>query len=77
MRVLARVEWRSERLAYERPVALWLGGERVEVEVEDEWQEGPAIAGGPVSSVFVVHDTAGRRLRVAVERGGSTRVELL
>ncbi len=75
--LVARVEWRSEGRWAEYPVALWLGGERIEIDVEDRWVDGPATAGGETCRGFLVGDRQGRRFRVRLRSGGRTTVELL
>ncbi len=75
--LVARVEWRSEGRWAERPVAVLLGGERVEVTVVDRWVDGPAIAGEEAHACFVVADEQGRTFRVRQSTGGRTTVELL
>lgn len=73
----ARVEWRSEGRWAEYPVALWRGGERIEVEVEERWVEGPAAAGGETHRGFIVADRQGREFRVRHGSGGGTTVDVL
>jgi hypothetical protein len=63
--LLARVECRSEAAAEERPVAVWLGGERRRVEAVLEDAVVGAVRAGEPSE---------RRLRVELDDG--TRLEL-
>lgn len=75
--VAASVEWRSERRWAEYPRALVVGGERVEVVVEERWVDGPVTAGGETRRGFVVADRRGRSYRVRQGDSGATTVELL
>jgi hypothetical protein len=75
--VAASVEWRSERRWAECPRALVVGGERVEVVVEERWVDGPATAGGETHRGYIVADRQGRSFRVRHGAGGATTVELL
>ena len=75
--MIARVEWRSEHRGRERPVALRVGAERLELSVEDAWVEGPASAGAALSFVFVARDARGRRVRITARSGSHDRVEVL
>ena len=77
MPLLARVEWRSEGRAAERPTALVVGEERIEVEVVEHWVEGPAVAGGEVQHHFVVTDGQGREYRIRRASSGRVVVEAL
>jgi len=73
--LVARVEWRAEGRHAEHPAALWMGGERLLVVVEERWVEGPAVAGGRLVHGFVVRDEAGRVYRVRRRSGHGTIVE--
>jgi hypothetical protein len=75
--MVARVEWRSESRWAELPVALVLGGERIEIAVAERWVEGPRVAGAETRRCFVVGDERGRRFRVRLSSAGRTTVELL
>jgi hypothetical protein len=60
MRLIARVESRSESAAEQRPIAVWLGRDRIEVgEMIADVVEGPLEAGHP----------AVRRVRVRLVDG--------
>ncbi len=77
--MIARVECRSEGRGDDRPVAVWIGGERVPIaNITDERLEGSAEAGRPVRHVARVRLEDGRLLRL--ERtlpDGGWRVEIL
>lgn len=75
--LLATVEWRSERRHAQRPVAILIGGERVEILDETHWVEGPAVAGEPIETVFEVDGANGHRYRIVVREGQTDRVERL
>jgi hypothetical protein len=63
--LLARVSCRSEGQGEERPVALWLGGERVAVrELVVDAVVGPASAGGPCERRVTVELEDGERLEL-------------
>ncbi|HPC82750.1 MAG TPA: hypothetical protein P5234_05910 [Thermoanaerobaculaceae bacterium] len=74
--LIARIEWRSECKAVERPLAVLVGNERREVEEERHWVEGPLEAGAPLETVWVVVDGQGRRYRLRHRATGETRVEI-
>lgn len=75
--LVARVEWRSEREGRQRPQAVLVGGERRPVEEERHWVEGPAVAGAPLETVWIVADEAGRRYRLRSREGGETRIDVM
>ncbi len=75
--MVARVEWRSERRGRDRPVALLMGSERLELTLEDAWVEGPSHAGAALGFVFVARDTRERLLRITARSGSPDRVEVL
>lgn len=72
----AEVDWRSGHRGFETPTAVRAGGERLGLEIETSWTEGPARAGGPLLRTFIVRDASGRRLRVRVDARGRTSVEV-
>jgi len=68
LQLLARVECRSESEGEERPVAVWIGGRRVEVErIVADAVIGPAEAGLSVRRQVDAETVDGRRLRVERE----------
>jgi len=73
---IATVEWRSERHRTQRPEAVVLAGERFDVEAEGHWVEGPAVAGGPLATVFEVVAADGRRYRITARGDRPDRVEV-
>ncbi|MGE5235241.1 MAG: hypothetical protein ACM3O7_02685 [Acidobacteriota bacterium] len=75
----ATVEWYAGGRGAERPVAIRIGGERLEVTVEASSVEGDAVAGLPTRRVFDVRDSRGRRYRIhaPVTGLGDLEVELL
>ena len=73
--VAAEVEWFAGHRGLERPKAVVLGDERLEVVVESASVVGPAVAGSPNSRVFVVRGAHGRRLRITVVAGRRAAVE--
>lgn len=73
---IAEVEWSSGGRGQERPLVLRCGGERVELQIEDGWTDGPAEAGAPVWRVFLARDGQGRHLRIRAGADGRTRVEI-
>lgn len=74
--LVARVEWRSERKAVQRPMAVLVGDERRAVDEEQHWVEGPQVAGGPLQTVWIVTDDEGRRYRLRHREAGESRVEI-
>lgn len=74
--LVARVEWRSERKAGQRPLAVIVGSERRPVEEERRWVEGPQTAGTPLETVWIVNDDEGRRYRLRYREGQDARVEI-
>ncbi len=72
---VAAVEWHSGARGMERPAALRLGEERLEVVVEDSWVAGSATAGDPTARVFLVRDPTRRRWRVLAHGSGAVGVE--
>lgn len=74
--LIARVEWRSERKAGQRPQAVLVGSERREVEEEHHWVEGPQVAGAALETVWIVTDDEGRRYRLTWREGAEARVEI-
>jgi hypothetical protein len=72
---IATVEWHSGSRGNERPVALRVGPERIEVTVEQSWVEGPAVAGSRLRRFFVVSDPQRRRWRLRSDGAGEARVE--
>jgi hypothetical protein len=76
MPLLGTVVWHEGHRGHERPVAVIVGGERSDVELEEAWTEGPARAGAAPVRVFVVRGAHGRRLRIAQESGREARLEV-
>ncbi|MGV8042167.1 MAG: hypothetical protein AB2L07_19610 [Thermoanaerobaculaceae bacterium] len=74
--LIARVEWRSERKAGQRPQAVLVGSERREVEEEHHWVEGPQVAGAALETVWIVTDDEGRRYRLRRREAGEATVEI-
>ncbi|MBP7799112.1 MAG: hypothetical protein KA072_10835 [Thermoanaerobaculaceae bacterium] len=74
--LVARVEWRSEHKAAQRPQAVIVASERREVEEEWRWVEGGQTAGGPLEAVWIVKDDEGRRYRLRCREGEDARVEI-
>jgi hypothetical protein len=74
--LIAEVEWSAGGRGLERPLAVRCGGERLELEVEKQWADGPADAGAPVWRLFLVRDARGRRLRIRAGADGRTRVDV-
>jgi hypothetical protein len=70
------VEWHAGHRGIERPVAVRVGGRRLELTVESSRTVGPSVAGLPVRRVFFARDSWGRRLRIEAEAGGRSRVEV-
>ena len=77
-RILAVVEWRSERKGQERPIALRRGRDRVFLQVERQWVEAGPEGGNPHRRVFLARagsPRGGRLFRITLEDGGEILVE--
>jgi hypothetical protein len=74
--LVAEVEWHAGQRGFERPVAVRVGGRRLEVTVESSGTAGPGVAGLPVRRVFFVRDGSGRHLRIEADASGRSRVEI-
>jgi hypothetical protein len=72
---IATVEWHSGTRGLEFPLAIVQAHERVPVDVEASWVEGPAIAGEPARRIFVVRDASGERWRVTADEKAVLLVE--
>jgi hypothetical protein len=73
--LVAEVAWHAGHRGLERPAAVIVAGERLDVRVEESTAVGPPVAGLPAQRVFLVRDGAGRRWRITVDSGGRAAVE--